>query len=317
MKNLSYSDIALVPQYSETRSRADIKLNSRLGSLPFEFRLPVIPANMRCVIDVNTARTLQENGYMYIMHRFDIDNVEFLKLCAKEKWKFSSISVGVKEEDIHSIKTIAKKKLPVDCITIDIAHGHSGMLADTVATIKDLLPDTFLIAGNVGSVEAYRDLCVWGADAVKCGIGGGSVCSTRNKTGFYTPMFTLIREIYEFKKYHQLPQAIIADGGIHENGDFAKALVAGADFVMSGKLFAECTDGPAPITASGSKQYFGSASAANKKHSNNIEGIVSEVQTNGFTFLEKLAEIEQDLQSACSYAGGELSPELVKHITFS
>ena len=178
--------------------------------------------------------------------------------------------------------------------------------------IKKHLPKTIIIAGNVATPDAVVDLFNWGADIIKVGIGQGSPCTTKDKTGFTIPMFTCVKncgDCYasrdDFDGGKKIP--IIGDGGIACNGDIAKALVAGADMVMAGGLFASCVDSPAlPVDINGSfhKAYFGSASYENKGHRKHIEGKLNHIANNGMTYEKKLIEIEQDLQSASSYAGG-------------
>jgi GMP reductase len=137
-----------------------------------------------------------------------------------------------------------------------------------------------------------------------------SACTTKLKTGFTMPMFSCIADIALRRETCHDRRAkncmIIADGGIKHNGDIVKALVAGADWVMSGKLFAECTDSPSPevLTETGTKKtYYGSASYHNKGHNKNVEGTMIIMESNGMTYLEKLEEIKQDIQSGISYAG--------------
>lgn len=312
IRSLGYDDVALVPQYFDGVSRAGINTSAVLGN--FSFALPVVPANMKCVVDMSVAKSLQQHNYFYVMHRFDNDAIQMLTQMKDEHWNFSSISVGVKNSDYAAVKAMASKHLEPDFITIDIAHGHCKLMRYMIGHIRLKLPKTFIIAGNVATPQGYADLMSWGANAVKVGVGPGKSCITRLKTGFYSPMFSTVRDIYSsVGQTSRVP--IIADGGIQHNGDIAKAMVAGATMVMAGSIFAQCEDSPAPSAdASGAKMYFGSASAHNKGHNNNVEGKLVTLQSNGMTFLEKMHEIKQDLQSAKSYAGGELSPHLTQWI---
>lgn len=303
-RSLGYDDIALVPAFFEGSSRSSLSTSVQLGN--FRFKLPVVPANMKCVIDSSVAHTLQQNGYFYVMHRFNIDAVEFVQRCIDEQWHYSSISLGVQQVDYSIIDTFVSKKITPDFITVDIAHGHCSMMRDILAHIKLKLPKAFVVAGNIATPQAYLELCRWGADAVKVGIGPGKSCITRLKTGFFTPMFTTVKNIHNIKRYGYASQPIIADGGVQHNGDIAKALAAGATMVMIGSMFAQCLDSPAP-SVNGEKVYFGSASTENKGHSNNVEGRKLLMQGNGMTVLEKMREITQDLQSSISYAGGDIS----------
>lgn len=321
MKYLKYSDVALVPRYSTIASRSEIALGIDLPvytknttpsdpSDPFLYKrfykLPIIPANMKCVIDEQLAYWMSVNSYFYIMHRFGVDNLKFVKDAVAQNLPTISISVGVKPEDYVLVQKLGEQNLRVDYITVDIAHGHSKLMSKMLSWIKQHLPYTIIIAGNVATYDGVDYLTQHGADIVKVGIGQGAACTTKDKTGFTMPMFTCINNI--FKQLNNQPAhakrpLIIADGGIHSNGDIAKAIVAGADLVMAGGVFAQCSDSPAE-DINGTKLYFGSASCENKGHSNHIEGKVTLMQTNRLTYEGKLQEITQDLQSAISYAGG-------------
>ena len=308
-KQLKYEDICLIPNYSECKSRSECSTFTYLGGQ--QFKLPVIPANMKSVISPKLAKWMSENRYFYIMHRFDIDMTAFLTQSNEEDWQTISISVGVNEKDKDLLVKAAALKLRIDYITIDIAHGHSLNMKRMIKHTKRCFPNTYLIAGNVATPQAVKDLANWGADAVKVGIGQGSPCTTKDKTGFTMPMFSCVQNcsnLYsgEFGSEGEEIQ-IIADGGIKCNGDISKALSAGASMAMAGGMFAACTDSPAATTTINNiphKAYFGSASAENKGHSNHIEGKLTNICTNNVSYKEKLKEIKQDLQSAISYAGG-------------
>lgn len=300
MRSLAYDDIALVPEYFGGTSRSELSTAVKLGD--HEFKLPVIPANMRCVINEDIAISLAKNGYFYVMHRFDVNAYAFTRRCIGER-VISSISLGVQQADKDIVDAFVADDIHPDFITIDIAHGHCAMMCGMIKHIRRNL-NSFVIAGNICTLNAYDDLSRWGADAVKVGIGPGKACTTRLKTGFYSPMFSTIQQISQHRWVYETP--IIADGGIQHNGDIAKAMVAGADMVMVGGMFAQCVDSPADFI-NGEKVYYGSASVENKGYNKNIEGKKVLIHNNGMTYREKLAEIEQDLQSSMSYAGGKVS----------
>lgn len=295
-----YSNISLVPKKGILKSRSQADTSVMLGGKTF--MLPVIPSNMKCTIDNNLARILAQRGFFYTMHRFD-DSMAFIQEAINKQF-FLSISIGVKEEDRKLIKYLSENKLLVEYITLDIAHGHSDQALDMIKFIKNSLPTTFLIAGNIATSEAAWDLKKAGADAVKVGIGQGNACTTKDKTGFTVPMFTCVHEI----AIANIGVPIIADGGIRCNGDIAKAIVAGADMVMCGSLFAECSDSPSDTFQDDSgqvyKMYFGSASEHNKLEKRHIEGTLKRIPQNSMTYLERLEEVRQDLSSAISYSGG-------------
>lgn len=301
MEALHYKDVVLIPSYSDLSSRSDADTKVTLGN--HTFNVPIVPSNMKCTIDVSTAKVLSESSCFYIMHRFDIDIVDFVAQANKEKWKCVSISCGVNKTDIELLDTIYNLNYRVDFITVDIAHGHHLKMKDMLSYLhKFRRRGTYIIAGNIVTAQAALDLVSWGADIVKTGIGQGYVCTTKDKTGFTMPMFSCISDMPK-----HIP--VIADGGIRCNGDIAKAIVAGARMVMCGSLFARLIDSPSASykdsqTGETLKEYYGSASFFNKKIKKNIEGRRELIHADNMTYLEKIAEIREDLQSAISYAGG-------------
>lgn len=305
-KYLTYDDIALVPQYSKVCSRSQCSTETWLGD--FQFKLPVMPSNMKCVIDETLAFRLSKQNYFYVMHRFD-STKKFIYNANVDNFRIISISLGVKQEDRNIVDFITSSGLRVDYITVDIAHGHCLAMKDMISYIKKNLPRVFVIAGNIATFQAYKDLAEAGADAVKVGIGQGAACTTKLKTGFTVPMFSCIQEVR--KAYNDMvgystikAPTIIADGGIKHHGDIAKALVAGAQWVMAGGLFAKCIDSPAPTDKdTGEKAYYGSASAINKGQYKHVEGKLINVACSDMTYLETLNEITEDLKSAISYSG--------------
>jgi len=165
-----YDQINLVPNKCIVDSRSQCDTSIKFGN--HTFKLPVVPANMECVVSEELAKTLASRGYFYIMHRFDIDVIKFIKKMDVEGL-ISSISVGVNEDSYQLLDEIKSKSLKVDYITIDIAHGHSIKMEKMIKYIKSILPESFVIAGNISTPEAVIDLQDWGADAIKVGIGPG------------------------------------------------------------------------------------------------------------------------------------------------
>lgn len=295
-KLFSYDDICLRPRYSELKTRAEA--DTSVNFLGHKFQLPIIPANMQDVISWQIASALSLNKYFYIMHRFGDANYQIdpqIDAFAEIK----SISIGVKDEEKECLESMSRSP---NFITIDIAHGHHKNIESMIKYLFEFYGSKRpkIIAGNVATSDGYKYLCDLGVDAVKVGIGGGSICSTRYKTGFHLPT---AYSIWECSTNGNRDIPIIADGGATHFGDLAKALVLGADMVMSGKWFAECIDSPAKIK-DGKKIYRGSTSIESKGHNNHIEGYTIQI-SEGCFYHERLEEIRQALSSAISYAGGK------------
>lgn len=302
MKVFDYEDIQLIPNKCIVNSRSECDTSVTLGK--HTFRMPVVPANMQTIIDDKIAEFLAENGYFYIMHRFDEEaRIPFIQKM-QAKGLITSISVGVKPGEYTFIETLAKEKLIPDYITIDIAHGHANSVINMIQHIKKHLPDSFVIAGNVGTPEAVRELENAGADATKVGIGPGKVCITKIKTGFGTGGWQLAALRWCAKAARK---PIIADGGIRTHGDIAKSVRFGAAMVMIGSLFAGHEESPGETKVENGivyKEYFGSASEFQKGERKNVEGKKIWIQHKG-SLKDTLIEMQQDLQSSISYAGGK------------
>lgn len=296
-----YEDIQLIPAKCIVDSRAECDTSVTLGK--HTFKLPVVPANMQTIIDASLAQKLAANGYFYIMHRFHPETREQFIRNMHEQQLIASISVGVKEDEYAFVEDLAAKNVVPDYITIDIAHGHSNAVIAMIQHIKKHLPESFVIAGNVGTPEAVRELENAGADATKVGIGPGKVCITKIKTGFGTGGWQLAA-LRWCAKAAQKP--IIADGGIRTHGDIAKSVRFGASMVMIGSLFAGHDESPGEtVEVDGvlMKEYFGSASEFQKGERKNVEGKKMYMPYKG-KIIDTLIEMEQDLQSSISYAGG-------------
>ncbi|WP_079529236.1 GMP reductase [Halobacillus hunanensis] len=302
MENVfDYEDIQLIPAKCVVNSRSECDSTVSFGE--YTFKLPVVPANMQTIIDEEVALSLAEGGYFYVMHRFEPEKrLAFIK-DMQSRDLIASISVGVKDEEYEFIQQLAAEHIAPEFITIDIAHGHSNAVIKMIQYIKAKLPQSFVIAGNVGTPEAVRELEHAGADATKVGIGPGKVCITKIKTGFGTGGWQLAALRWCAKA---ASKPIIADGGIRTHGDVAKSIRFGASMVMIGSLFAGHEESPGEtIEKDGKlyKEYFGSASEYQKGEKKNVEGKKMYVEHKG-SLKDTLVEMEQDLQSAISYAGG-------------
>lgn len=301
METFDYDDIQLVPNKCIIKSRSEADTSVKFG--PKTFKIPVVPANMESVIDEDLAIWLAQNDYYYVMHRFQPeDRADFVKRM-HDRGLFASISVGIKDSEYDFIDQLKSERLVPEYITIDVAHGHSDYVIKMIRYIKQQLPESFLTAGNVATPEAVRELENAGADATKVGVGPGKACITKLKTGFGTGGWQLAA-LRLCSKAASKP--LIADGGIRHNGDIAKSVRFGASMVMIGSLLAGHQESPGHLITIDSKrykQYWGSASEVQKGAYRNVEGKQMLVPFRG-SIKDTLLEMQEDLQSSISYAGG-------------
>jgi IMP dehydrogenase len=228
-KAYTFDDVALVPQFNNIPSRTEPTLNSWLTKNT-KLDIPIIASNMDTVMCEELADVLIKRGSIPIFHRFTGYETQ-AKWVKKYNGKIF-ISCGIKNLDDP------KKLLDLGAngVCIDVAHGHSDRMMHFIEELKKKYPKCEIIAGNVCTAMAYHDLVNAGADAIKVGIGPGSICTTRIVTGFGIPQFTAISECAKIASKLRVP--LIADGGIRTSRDVVLALAAGASSVMIGKLFA-------------------------------------------------------------------------------
>jgi GMP reductase len=300
-KKFDFEHITLQPNYSHIESRSECDTTTKFGG--YSFKLPVVPANMESIIDEPLSIKLAQEGYFYILHRFDVDVVSFM-ITMKELGLMTSISIGVNEDSYNLIDTLIDKNLKPDFITIDIAHGHSIKMKKMVTHLRKKMMDTFIIGGNVSTPDGVIDLEKWGCDAVKCGIGGGSACTTYHSTGFGNRGWqaNMIKDCVQVAK-----KPIIADGSIKEHSDIVKSLVLGANMVMVGGMFAGYTESPGKLKLLDNvwyKTFWGSASSEQSGKNERVEGIKKLIPCKDESIFVKLKSIEESLQSAISYGGG-------------
>ena len=314
MKKFDYEDINLIPKKCIVGSRSECDTKVKIGN--HTFNLPVVPANMECVINDELAIKFAQNGFFYIHHRFSSgdwveDRISFVKK-VKELGLFSSVSVGVNEDSYEFIDRCLAECLELDYVTIDVAHGHSDKVRLMIEYIKYRMSETFVIAGNVSTKEGVEDLTNWGADACKVGIGSGKSCTTWNKTGFGSRNCQA-STIYECSKNKKI--FIIADGGIQHPADITKSIVLGADMVMIGGMltgFADSQGEVVEIDGGQYKEYWGSASQFQSGKKSRIEGKKTLVEFKNKSIFDELNHIEESLQSSISYGGGNKLKNLKK-----
>jgi len=308
MDGLDFEHINLIPRKCivQSRSQCDTRIVLKKNDVSYQFELSILPANMECVINKEVAKTLSRHEYLYSMHRFS-NTFEFAQSMVGDGF-FLSISVGVNEDSRELLKKLNENALVPQMITIDIAHGHSVKMQDMIAFVLSLFPNAIIMAGNVSTPQAVRDLEEWGADIIKVGIGPGSACTTYTATGFGR-RGCQESVIFECANARNKPTRLIcADGGIREPGDISKCLALGADLVMVGGMMTGFTDSPGnTVTFDGKsyKEFWGSASHYQSNKSSRIEGTKKLIEMKNMTILQYLHYLKECLQSSISYAGGK------------
>jgi IMP dehydrogenase len=307
--SVCFDDVLLVPQFSDITSRKDIELISCLDK-NHRFRLPVISSPMDTVTGSKMARTMSDLGGLGIIHRYNTitDQVTMvekaLALEYPEGNEVVGVAVGVSGDYLERASLAARAGAKVICV--DIAHGHHTLMRHALKTLRNTLGNSVhIMAGNVATLEAFNDLSDWGADSIRVGIGGGSICSTRLQTGHGMPTLQSVIDCSRSDRNTTL----IADGGIRTSGDIVKALAAGADFAMLGSLLAGTEEAPGEaIYDKGERRkvYRGMASKDAqlewRGHTASEEGVSSTVPYKG-DLKNVLASLEKGIRSGLSYTG--------------
>lgn len=341
-EGLTYDDVLLVPRKTSVNSRKDVYTETFLTK-KIKINIPIVPANMDTVTESQMAIAMAQAGSIGIVHRFNtieeqVNEVLKVKeadsnypdaVVDKKGRLIVGATVGVKNGFME--RTGKLVDADVDVILVDVAHGHSERMLQTVRELRREFPDIELIGGNVVTGEATKELIDAGVDAVKVGIGPGSTCTTRLITGSGVPQLTAVIHCSKVANKYKIP--IIADGGIRYPGDITKALAAGASSVMSGKLFAATDESPSPfvnlVNHDGRlyKVYRGSSSYATavdrvQKNKSELqlesyvpEGVEGLVPCLG-SVSELLKQLVGGLRSGMSYCGAKNIEELRKNAVF-
>jgi len=300
---LTFDDVALVPKYNNIRSRTIPSLETNLTSNT-KTELPIIPANMESVMGTKLAKVIREYKGISIFHRFTTleQKVDWIR-----KFPECFMSIGVNDPHLDNILDETKN------ICIDIAHGHDRRVLILVEKLAKIHRAN-IIVGNVCTSRATQDLINAGASAIKVGIGPGSVCTTRMRTGFGVPQFTAIQDCYRVSKDYGVP--LIADGGIRNSRDIVLALAAGADTVMTGRLFADTIESASFDKEMGRTSYRGQASKSFQEdyYGELKKGTVPEGESTLFQTSKSAKMVIDDLLggvlSGLTYGGGKTIIEM-------
>ena len=307
----SFDDVLLVPQYSDINSRTEIDISRTLGDQTYE--IPIISSPMDTVTGLDMAKTFSTLGGMSVTHRYCSMQEQ-----SKMTPATSAAAIGINGDFMERIDYLNKTS-NVNVFCLDVAHGHHVLMERALKSIKDKYGDDFtLIAGNVATPQGYVSLSEWGADAVRIGIGGGSICSTRVQTGHGVPTFESVLTCG-----YEDGATIIADGGIKSAGDIVKALAAGADFVMLGSMLAGTDESPGQVFQSSDggkyKVYRGMASVEAQRDwrgkAKSLEGISTTIPYKG-SVVPIVENLIQNIKSGLSYTGARNITQLQSRAEF-
>ena len=351
MKNsVCFDDVLLVPRYSSIRSRSSVDLSVKLKNVVQPLRSPIISSPMDTITESAMALAMLKRGALGVIHRFNnIDDQSSMISDVYEKLEeencdmINSIAAAVGVSGDYFERAQALYQAGARILCIDIAHGHHILMKHALQALRKEFGDkVHLMAGNVATREGFELLADWGADSVRVGIGGGSICSTRIQTGHGMPTLQSVLDCASSPS----DVLIIADGGIRTSGDMVKAIAAGADMVMVGALLSGTTETPGDIhneESSGTqvyeavmtdngmleytgtvgrryKQYRGMASqeaqVAWRGYGSSEEGVATTVDYKG-PVAPILDSLEKGIRSGLSYSGAKTISELQARSVFT
>ena len=325
---LGFKDVMIRPKRSTLSSRAQVSLDRKFTFLHSKYEwkgVPIMAANMDTVGTFEMAKELAKHKIFTAIHKhYSLEEwKEFVDNSEEDITDYFAVSTGTGEEDSKKLAAIFKQHPQLKFICIDVANGYSERFVNFVKETRKQYSDKIIMAGNVVTGEMVEELLLAGADIIKVGIGPGSVCTTRVKTGVGYPQLSAIIECADAA--HGLGGQIVSDGGCKIPGDIAKAFGGGADFVMLGGMLAGHTEsGGQTVEINGEKfkQFYGmSSETAMNKHVGGVANYrASEGKTVQIPYRGKVENTVQDflgsLRSTCTYVGANRLKELTKRTTF-
>ncbi|WP_126661985.1 guanosine monophosphate reductase [Haloterrigena salifodinae] len=310
---LSYGDVLLVPNRSPVDSRSDVDLSTTFTP-SVELETPLVSAAMDTVTEAELAIALSRAGGFGVLHRFLTPSEQAEQVArVKDAGEQVGAAIGIDEDYVG--RSAALVEAGVDALVVDVAHGHMERTIDAVERLREEFPETDLVAGNVATPAGVEDLAAAGADCVKVGIGPGSHCTTRKVAGAGVPQLTAVDDCAEAAE--ALEVTVCADGGIRTSGDAVKALMAGADTVMMGSLFAGTEEAPGAVVEVDGTRYKRSrgmaTTTAAEKRDDKEENVRADEGVEALTpYKGPVADVVEEfcagIQSGLSYCGGHTIP---------
>ena len=328
-RTLTYDDVNIVPKYSELESRSKVDLTTRFTKNTV-LTIPIVSSPMDTITELDMALEMMDWGGVGVIHRFqsiekqarmmELLHMDWLKwLQPSDNWMKRPLcaAVGVKDDYLERAKELVKNGCNV--LFIDIAHGHHKLMSNAISKLKGE-NNVEVVAGSVATAEGVRFLCEQGADSVRVGVGNGSLCETRIRTGVGVPQVSALFDAVAVADAYDTP--IIADGGVRTIGDVCKGLGCGADTIMLGSLLSGTKETPGEIEKVGEwpneqlfKKYRGSASRDSKGDDKNVEGNHTVVPYKG-KVKRILHDIRDGINSSCSYVGASNISEYHSNVEF-
>jgi GMP reductase len=320
---LDFSDVLLLPKRSQYSSRSEVSLERtfKFKYSPYTWSgVPIIVSNMDTTGTISMAIELQKHKVLTCLHKYYSSDELLNSGLDKE---YYAVSTGISDKDLDNLDEIMRKVGP-KFICVDVANGYMSKFIEKCKEIREKYPDRIIIAGNVCTSQGVLDLVMNGkVDIVKAGIGSGSCCTTRKQTGIGMPQLSAVIECADTA--HGLDAHIISDGGLQVVGDFSKAYGAGADFVMSGSMFAGHNESGGDLIEEGDKKYkvfYGmSSSNAMNKYSGGVakyrssEGKAVKIEHRG-PVEETILNIQGGIRSCMTYLGAKKIKDIPKCATF-
>lgn len=316
-ETLAFDDVLLVPKYSDIESRKEIDISANLGNIKFD--IPIIASPMDTVTGAEMAIAIAHMGGLGIIHRYNtpLEQMQLVERAILFGSENVGAAIGVTGDYLERAQILVDVGVKILCI--DVAHGDHIGVKNAIRELRARYGNNIhIIAGNVATLEGFNHVAHWGADSIRVGIGGGSICSTRIQTGHGVPTLSSIMECAH--SHHDIP--LIADGGIKSSGDIVKALAAGADFVMLGSLLAGTDESPGNIFEQDGKKYKVYRGMASKEAQkdwkgsySSFEGVSHRVSYKG-SVRDIIDDLTRNIRSGLSYSGARNIAELRNKATF-
>ncbi len=323
LKGITFDDVLLVPGYNGIQSRKTVNTEVSFGSI--SLKIPILSANMDTITGTTMAKAMAELGGLGILHRFMSIEENVKAFQEIRPLGPVGISIGVSEDGMDRAVALCDAGAQIVCV--DVAHGHSKMVNQTIRKLREKYGSNIcIIAGNIATYAGADYLAAAGADVIKVGIGPGSACTTRIKTGFGVPQLTAILDC------RKVDRPLIADGGIRTPGDAVKALAAGATCVMLGGMLAGTDETPGEKKEVSSanpkepsrfvKMFRGMASKEAQEDFmgsmadwKTAEGVSAEVPAKG-PVAAIIADMMGGIRSGLTYCGAQTIKELQRKAQF-